>query len=383
MTKKYKTNYIVSEDFFLNNNKKKKQKTFHSSSLPLPPLPISKNKNITSSKPNQKVLAPGVTALARYTRFKKKHNNIIKNQQETDKIISQPLTKLNFYARFPKDTQPYVKQLLEFISKNIPKEALSWNKNDLELKVDGEEIPYSNLIDIIKYLYGIGIMWETQYTKEELDVTDNEITNIRLVPRGAYDFYSVLEDFSPTESVANLFGFYVPYVRNLVRFYFTLIENNTEKLQEEENKIKHQYDRQKHFANEEQDLLPATEFPTNNVTNESFHHDRDLHSTRHSFSPSQEDDDLFRDVNLTGASATIEDQIEEEEEEGGDDIFKTPERKATPMPKRPSPMRRAIDRFLRPASKLVTRFSPTSGKDKTIGKSLRPPKSPPKQEKKS
>lgn len=208
----FKKSYVVSAESWNDMLKNKKQKKTQVA----PP-------QVSHIEPP--LLASGLTAASRLNRFRK--NQSKKKQKlgpppSAGRIDSYflPDDTRDILLQLPLDNRQQAMYLLNFVSKKIPPSIFTWDRTTLELVFRQDVLPESNFADVIKYLFGVGDAWLTSYTKPEIGGVP--LVPIRSIPRGASHFYFTLEHYQETPTT--VFGFHPPFVLNLARFHFSVLE---------------------------------------------------------------------------------------------------------------------------------------------------------------
>jgi len=152
-------------------------------------------------------------------------HSFMKQTKITDTF--QPSKRINLLNALPIKARDQATELLDFIKMKIPSEILSWDKH-FQLYINNRTIPKSSFVDIIKYLYGYGKMWNSSYTSEDLGVAENVDEYFRLMPKGTDEFYFLLKKYLPNKNLTQFFNFHAPYINNLLRFYYIVLKDTTD-----------------------------------------------------------------------------------------------------------------------------------------------------------
>lgn len=214
----FKISYVVSSKAFERLIKRKKENEEN--------VRVKKREKKEKNKvlvKKKKIKTRNLTEFSKLVKRMPKKKDVSQSKQTliTDYFSPVKETLLN---RFPLSLKSKVSDVLSYMKKNISTNVLSWDKNSNEIQIYGKQIANSSIVDILKYLFGYGEMWDTNYSANEFG---KKIGKIRLIPRGADDFFFIL--YENKKNISSVLDFDFAKVINLVRFNFLVKRGLTDK----------------------------------------------------------------------------------------------------------------------------------------------------------
>ena len=144
-------------------------------------------------------------------------------------ILKETYTDAKIVERIPVNKRLNAFEVLNFMKTKTP--TIQYNKHSGEVIITGKTIPGSNIMDILKFIFGISSGITTTYQVNKVPEETRELAEtMRSIPRGADRFFLEMASYVPKDTnPQEFFNMDNSRVNSILRWHFLILKKGKDK----------------------------------------------------------------------------------------------------------------------------------------------------------